>query len=313
MTTRRLIASLTASAAALALAVTFAVRAFPLEAQGVEPPAGSGPVQVLEGGEHLLHGDVPEYPRRAAERSVQGDVVLEMTLNDRGEVSDARVVRGPDELRRAALEAVLNWHYSPEALSSRDIQATLRFQLPPAGLRTAEYQGKVYLVGDGVAGKTKTPETEAQLAEHRLMEISKALEDPSMTDGQRIELKLKQASTEHLLEKMRAADHLERELVTKGREPEGVTSEHETLAFVEPESRLEEPTDVPARLARVRTERVSEEVSKEVLAHARIAVGDPINKESIERLREAARAIDEHLVVEVHKTTNGLVLTLLAR
>ena len=116
MTTRRLIASLTASAAALALAITLAVRAFPLEAQGVERPAGSGPVQVLEGGEHLLHGDVPEYPRRAAERSVQGDVVLEMTLNDRGEVSDARVVRGPDELRRAALEAVLNWHYSPEAL-----------------------------------------------------------------------------------------------------------------------------------------------------------------------------------------------------
>ena len=168
------------------------------------------------------------------------------------------------------------------------------------------------VLGDGVEGRAKAPETVA-LAEHRLMEISRALEDPSITDGQRIELKLKQASTEHLLTKMRAADRFEIELDTKGREPEGVSSEHENLAFVEIESRLEEPTDVPARLARVRTERVSAEVSKEVLAHARVAVGDPINKESIERLREAARAIDEHLVVEVHKTSNGLVLTLLAR
>jgi D-alanyl-D-alanine endopeptidase (penicillin-binding protein 7) len=313
MTTRRLIASLTASAAALALAITLTVRAFPLEAQGVERPAGTGPVQVLEGGEHLLHGDVPEYPRRAAERSVQGDVVLEMTLNDRGEVSDARVITGPDELRRAALEAVLNWHYSPEALSSRATQATLRFQLPPAGLRSAEYGGKVNLLGDGVARWTWAPETEAQLAEHRLMEISKALEDVSITDVQRLELKLKLAQTERLLEEMRTADRLEGEREARGREVEIVTSGRETLAVAEVASKLEETRDVPARLARIRTERVSADTAKEVLAHAGIAVGDTISKESIARLREAARAIDEHLVVEMEKTSDGLVLTLLAR
>ena len=237
MTTRRLIASLTASAAALALATTLTVRSFPLEAQGVERPAGTGPVQVLEGGEHLLHGDVPEYPHRAAERNVQGDVVLEMTLNDHGEVSDARVVSGPDELRRAALEAVLKWHYSPEALSSRDTQATLRFQLPPAGLRPVEHRGKVSLFVNGVEGvevHTKTPETDAQLAEHRLMEIPKALQDPSMTDKQRLELKLKQAHTERLMAETRTAGRLKTtELDVKGREVEGAASERESLEFVE--------------------------------------------------------------------------------
>ena len=41
MTTRRLIASLTASGAALALAATVAVRSFPLEAQGQRAAAAA--------------------------------------------------------------------------------------------------------------------------------------------------------------------------------------------------------------------------------------------------------------------------------
>ena len=47
MTTRRLVASLTASAAALALAATFAVRSFPLEAQGRMQPGTGDPVQLV--------------------------------------------------------------------------------------------------------------------------------------------------------------------------------------------------------------------------------------------------------------------------
>ena len=61
--------------------------------------------------------------------------------DDRGEVSDARVVSGPDELRRAALESVLQWHYSPEALRSTTLQATLRFTLPAGN---AEFENRGY-------------------------------------------------------------------------------------------------------------------------------------------------------------------------
>ena len=133
MTTRKLIASLTASAAALALAATFAVRSFPLEAQGRMATTSDEPIQLVQGGEHLLHGARPEYPRRAIEQKVEGDVQVEMTLNERGEVSDARVLSGPEELRKATLESVLQWHYSPGALASTVTQATLRFHVPPGG------------------------------------------------------------------------------------------------------------------------------------------------------------------------------------
>ncbi|MET1083956.1 MAG: M56 family metallopeptidase, partial [Burkholderiales bacterium] len=71
MTTRRLIASLTVSSAALALAATVAVRSFPLEAQGTvgfAQESGGGPIQIVKGGDHLLHASFSEYPRRAIEQ-----------------------------------------------------------------------------------------------------------------------------------------------------------------------------------------------------------------------------------------------------
>ena len=76
MTTRRLLfAGL--SAAVLALAATMAIRLFPLEAQGNHAPKGTEPVEIVKGGEHLLHGELPEYPRRAIDQKVEGDVLLD--------------------------------------------------------------------------------------------------------------------------------------------------------------------------------------------------------------------------------------------
>ena len=168
MTTRRLILSLTASAAALALAAAFAVRSFPLEAQGRMPATTSDePIQLVQGGEHLLHGERPEYPRRAIEQKVGGDVQVELTINERGEVSDARVLSGPEELRKATLESVLQWHYSPAALASTVAQVTLRFQVPPGGLEKAELTGNVVFAKSDLE-QSLHKFVPAELAEHRL-------------------------------------------------------------------------------------------------------------------------------------------------
>ncbi len=192
MTTRRLVASLTASAAALALAATFAVRSFPLEAQGRMQPGTGDPVQLVIGGEHLQHGELPEYPHRAVEHKVEGDVVVEMTLDDRGEVSDARVLSGPEELRKATLEAVLQWHYSPAALRSTVTQATLRFRVP-SDLKMVEVFEEPLLVDESVATRPK----------ERAVEIEKALDDQAIREYERkepgakpIEMKLGSAMSE---------------------------------------------------------------------------------------------------------------------
>ena len=62
MTTRRLITSLAASTAAVGLAGVLAVRSFPLQAQSAAAGPAGAPVQIARGGDHLLHGDLPEYP-----------------------------------------------------------------------------------------------------------------------------------------------------------------------------------------------------------------------------------------------------------
>ena len=286
MTTRKLIASLTASAAALALAATFAVRSFPLEAQGRMVTTSDEPIQLVQGGEHLLHGERPEYPRRAIQQKVEGDVQVEMTLNERGEVSDARVLSGPEELRKATLESVLQWHYSPGALASTVTQATLRFHIPPGGFEVEKKEELTLSLRKLESG---------ELAEHRLKEIEAALADPATTTHQRDELKM-----------MAAKIHAEREASFE-------TLEDKTYALAVTRNPHLGKFEGSPRLVQVRTERVSAETAKEVMNQAGVSVGDQITEEAAKRIAQVAATMDEHVRVEYEKARGGIVMTILTR
>jgi len=282
MTTRRLIASLTLSTAALGLATVLAVRAFPLQAEAQTPADqfSGDPVAIVKGGDNLLHAAMPEYPRRAIEQRAEGDVVLEVTLDDRGEIADARVLSGPDELRRAALESVLNWHYSPAALRSAPTQVTLRFHLPAAN---AKYENRGFATKMLEAQKKEDEMSPGQRAEHMMAEIESALADPALSDGQRDELKAKYVEAKIKLEKWR----LEREL------GESVFGK----------------TDTP-RLTQIRTERVSREVVRELMTRTGVKVGDPMDEYAAKRFAEVASSVDEHLRVNFGPDgKGGLVIT----
>ena len=285
MTTRRLIVSLTASAAALALAAAVAVRSFPLEAQERASAASDDPIQVVKGGEHLLHGERPEYPHRAIEQKVAGDVQVEMTLDERGEVSDARVLSGPEELRKATLESVLQWHYSPAALASTTTYATLRFRVPPP-LSEHELKEKIE-IQSAAASKTT-------LAHHRIEEMERAIADPTITDDQRRELKIR-------LEKTRA--EVEQAFLYEGR----------VVGFAKHTEQQEAGFDTPLRLLQIRSERVPPETVREVLSQAGVAVGDTITRESAKRIAQVTQSMDEHFRVEYRKADDGVVLMLLAK
>jgi TonB family protein len=49
---------------------------------------------------------------------VEGTVVVQVKLDASGEVSDASVLSGPDELRKAVLQSVLTWHFDKSAAMS---------------------------------------------------------------------------------------------------------------------------------------------------------------------------------------------------
>src|SRR6202011_4887646 len=79
-----------------------------------------------------LHGVPVAYPSDAKQKGIEGDVLVELTLAQNGVVSDARVLSGPEELRKATLESVLQWHYANDARLPAKTQVTVRFRLADA-------------------------------------------------------------------------------------------------------------------------------------------------------------------------------------
>jgi len=97
----------------------------------LEPPAfvAVGPdfpgVHVDLGSSSVIHRSAVRYPLGLAKKGVKGTVQVEVTLDASGLVSDARVLSGPQELRKAALQSVLDWHFTRDAANTnRQINIT---------------------------------------------------------------------------------------------------------------------------------------------------------------------------------------------
>jgi protein TonB len=82
------------------------------------PPPPAKPVRV--GGDvrepRKILDVAPAYPDIALKAHVEGIVIIEATIDVRGRVADARVLRGVPILDEAALEAVRQWVYTPTLL-----------------------------------------------------------------------------------------------------------------------------------------------------------------------------------------------------
>ena len=59
----------------------------------------------------------PVYPALAVSNRVEGDVVIEATIDEEGNVADAHVVKSVPLLDQAALDAVKQWQYRPSLLN----------------------------------------------------------------------------------------------------------------------------------------------------------------------------------------------------
>jgi protein TonB len=78
----------------------------------------------------------PMYPRRAAQKRIEGWVLLEFTISTKGAVKDARVIKAKPRniFDRAALQAISKWKYKPKivegvAVETRGVQVKLTFKL----------------------------------------------------------------------------------------------------------------------------------------------------------------------------------------
>ncbi len=116
-------------ASILALARWMVAGALALAAQ--TGPDGAG-VSVDLGGSAVMHRTGISCPASALAKGVEGTVVAQVTLDASGNVTDARVLSGPDELRKVVLQSVLQWHFTRDAANGTR-QVSVTFQGPQSG------------------------------------------------------------------------------------------------------------------------------------------------------------------------------------
>lgn len=79
----------------------------------------------------------PVYPDLAVQARLQATVIIEATVNERGRVVDATVLRGVPLFNESALEAVRKWVYTPTLVNGVPtpviMTVTVRFKLASGG------------------------------------------------------------------------------------------------------------------------------------------------------------------------------------
>src|ERR1700685_594020 len=82
---------------------------------------------------NVVHRVEPEYPETALTQKLQGKVVLKIRIEPNGRVEDVQLVSGDPVLAQAAIAAVIQWKFKPQAggdPATMQTQVTLNFRLP---------------------------------------------------------------------------------------------------------------------------------------------------------------------------------------
>lgn len=101
------------------------------------PPTLAPPTIVRAGGAirepRKIVNVQPVYPDIARDAGIQGLVIIEATIDERGSVIDARVLRSQPLLDGAALAAIRQWRYTPTLLNGVPVRVlmtvTINFSL----------------------------------------------------------------------------------------------------------------------------------------------------------------------------------------
>lgn len=97
-------------------------------------PAGEAPATAEKGGKRPVSGGVlngkalilpkPDYPAEASSAGIEGVVVISVTVDEQGNVTEAYAVSGPKALQQVSLNAALQAKFSPTLLSGEPVKVT---------------------------------------------------------------------------------------------------------------------------------------------------------------------------------------------
>jgi TonB family protein len=130
-------------------------------------------VTVSMNGATVMHRTMVNYPVAARQQGVQGTVAVEVKLDANGNVNDAQVVSGPEGLRKAVLESVLEWHFTRDAANgTRTIQVSFDASKTASVEATATLSDARRLPTFNIAGGAQT--SQAHIASIRIVGLSDA-------------------------------------------------------------------------------------------------------------------------------------------
>lgn len=76
-----------------------------------------------------IHFEAPVYPFIAKQAQIQGAVIIDTVIDEKGNVVQARVVGGPALLIPSALETILKWKYEPSYLNGEPISVEMHVEV----------------------------------------------------------------------------------------------------------------------------------------------------------------------------------------
>jgi TonB family protein len=289
----------------------------------VVPPQGikvelrdNSGVTVDTAGSMLLHRPELEYPEELREKGVRGTVSVEAILDNTGEVIDARVLSGPNELRKAALASVLNWHFAPGSGNTKIVQ--IGFQPPAAP--SGESGSAVAIFVSGTNSREfhafTRPEGKVSTLDEETLRVEKLKSELDETHYGVALAHEKLASVEaHRLDTLKrefAETQAHLELAHKQLADEYAPEYHEKPLRVEAASKLrheEVPRlDVRRKLAGIQIEGLSEEARKDLLSRLPFREGDTLSQESAEAAAKIVKDFDQHLELSMARFDDDVIL-----
>ncbi|MEO8591725.1 MAG: M56 family metallopeptidase [Candidatus Solibacter sp.] len=261
MSKTRSISSLAAGLGILAAACWLVTATFPLAA--APQMVTDGPGVTVDAGGSVLHRDSIQYPAAARSKRIQGVVTVEASVDGSGNVVDTRVLSGPVELRRAAQQSVLNWHFAMDSAASTR-KVTVNFDLtgvPEIPQPTMVATGRMAAPQD--AATRAAAEAQLQALRNQMTEQQKQVVTQPLDQAQRQQA---MARLNELQASMSAM-----------------------------QSRMGPPIAEGRRLASVDVFGLTENMKNDLTSRMGVRPGDTMTAESLARARRAAMEFDEHI------------------
>jgi TonB family protein len=277
-------------------------------------------VKVDLGSSAVIHRSPVVYPETAKKQGITGTVQVEVTLDSAGNVADARVLTGPEELRKAALESVLSWHFTSDAArTTRSVSITFseqgtQVQITEPQSPKAGYLSTVAAYQEALKrdeAKRQLEETKIALAQVQQTQEDALVSTDSLLKTRAQELEKAIAALKQQLEANQNDTSEAGQIQSKLKEAKlaALKAEFDSVkakrGFVGNRGSGSGNSVVGRVLKGISTFGLSDSVRADLIARLPVREGDVLTGQSLEAAGVAARSYDEHLRIQAIPTDDG--------